>query len=486
MSNQLVKHGLIYTFAQFFIMFAGLISFPILTKNLSPEDYGFIGLFTVTVSFIASFGKLGIQHSILRFRDNYDQPTFVSNIIFLSLVGPTAICVALLSMVLTWHVISPISFARIDTIVIAILVAFSEQIRALLVNFFISKQQSKLVAQIRVISKTINIILTISAILLISATSRTFIYAVIVAEVIVFSLSMLIAYKFNVFNGVSIDKVDIKIYKPIITFGIPLLGLEMVSMLHAFIDRYLIKFYLGGEPLGFYSAYYNMANIISELIIGGIVLAIVPAYMQTWNTQGKVKTEQLISKAANVFLFTYPILVASLYVISKELFTLLTTKEYATFYYLLPIVAAGVMLQSASPIFSAGLKIKKQVMTMFWIVTLSAILNFILNILFIPKYGLSAAAISTMISYSFIIISFFYFGTKALQLKIDPYLPARSILYAAIFTYLSSFIHIEVNVYQLGTKILLGVVYFCAVCLLFEKNLSTFIIQALFKRTRNE
>jgi len=466
-------------------MFAGLISFPILTKNLSPEDYGFIGLFTVTVSFIASFGKLGIQHSILRFQDSYDQPTFVSNIIFLSLVGPTAICVALLSMVLTWNVISPISFTSIDTVVIAIVVAFSEQIRALLVNFFISKQQSKLVAQIKVISKTINIVLTLSAILLISATSTIFIYAVIASEVIVFSLSMIIAYKFNVFNGISMSKVDIKIYKPIITFGIPLLGLEMVSMLHAFIDRYLIKFYLGGEPLGYYSAYYNMANIISELIIGGIVLAIVPAYMQTWNTQGKAKTEQLMSKAANLFLFSYPILIASLYVISQELFIFLTTKEYATFYYLLPIVAAGVMLQSASPIFSAGLKIKKQVMTMFWIVTLSAILNFILNLIFIPKYGLTAAAISTMVSYSFIIIFFFYFGAKALQLKINLLLPTRSILYAVLFIYLSSFIIFEINMVQLGAKLLLGVLYFCSACLLFEKKLSKFIIQALFNRTRN-
>ncbi len=225
-----------------------------------------------------------------------------------------------------------------------------------------------------------------------------------------------------------------------------------------------------------------MAKIIAELAIGGVVLAIVPAYMQVWNSEGKEKTEQLMSNAGNLFLFSYPILVASLYTVSFELFTLLTTSEYASFYYLLPIIAAGVLLNAATPIFSAGLKLKKQVMTMFWCVFVSTILNLILNLAFIPTYGLTAAAIATTISYSFIIICFAYFGTKTLALSIDKLLFVRSIIYSLIFVYLNCFIKIDSNTMQLLFKMISGVIYFSVICFIFEKKLTTYLLKIFFNK----
>lgn len=461
-------------------MFAGLISFPIFTKNLTPEDYGLVGLFTVTTSLIASFGKLGIQHSILRFREEIEQSVFISNLIFLSIIGPSTICIALITFVLTWHSFSSIEFANIDIIVIAILVAYVEQIRALILNLFLSQQKSTLVATLNVVSKFTNVCMTISAVLLIAATSQSFIQAVLIAELILFVTSITVAYRLKVFSGTQIGKVNSEVYRPIIQFGIPLLGLEMISMLHAFLDRYLIKVYMDDKFLGFYSAYYNMAKIISTLVIGGIVLAIVPAYMKLWNSHGQKKTEQMMSKAANLFLFAYPILVVGLLVVSKALFDVLTTPAYAMFSYLLPIIAAGVFLNSATPVFSAGLKLSKQVSIMFWCVVISTIINLTLNIIFIPIYGLTAAAISTTISYSFVIISFFIFSAKTLTLTLDIYLLMRSCLYAVVFFYLSNLIVIEQPMLQLTAYITLGLGYFTVICMLFEKELTANIVQAFF------
>ena len=45
----------------------GVVSFPILTRSLSVEDYGVLGLVLSTLTLIVAVGKFGIQHSIIRF-----------------------------------------------------------------------------------------------------------------------------------------------------------------------------------------------------------------------------------------------------------------------------------------------------------------------------------------------------------------------------------------------------------------------------------
>ncbi|WDD99478.1 oligosaccharide flippase family protein [Thalassomonas actiniarum] len=482
MSNQLIKHSMIYSLFQLFMIFAGLISFPVLTKSLSTEEYGTLGLITVSLSMLASFGKLGIQHGIIRYREDYEKTTFISNITYLALLGPLALCLTFMALSLLLYQLDYIPSNHIDTVLIVIFLAFGEQIRNFIVNYFISEQESPLVAKIRIISKVITMTFTLSTVVVILASAKGFIYGFLVAEIIVLSLTLIIAQKHKLFTGISLSKVSSKIYKPLLLFSIPLLGLEMVSMLHAFIDRYLIKYFMEARYLGYYSAYYNMATMLAALIIGGLTTAIVPAYLKTWNEHGREATEALLNRIFNGLLLIYPIIIISLWVVSKELFALLTTDEYIAYAYLLPLIAMGVLVQSAMPLFSAGLKIKKASMTMFYSVIFSAVLNLILNLVFIPLYGLTAAAITTTISYACIAASFAYFGSSTLTIRVNFYIFLRSCLYAGVFLLLSPYIQHDINVIQLGLKVGAGVVYFCLVFVLFEKPLTLFLFNSLLKR----
>ncbi|WDE05010.1 oligosaccharide flippase family protein [Thalassomonas viridans] len=482
MSNQLIKHSMIYSLFQLFMIFAGLISFPILTKSLTTEEYGILGLITVTLSMLASFGKLGIQHGIVRYREDYEKTTFISNITYLAILGPFALALVLMAFSLLLYRLDYIPPDYIDIVLIVIFLAFAEQIRNFIVNYFISVQESALVAKIRIMSKLITMIFTLSVVVLILASAKGFVYGFLVAEIIVFSLTLYIAKRQELFAGINLSRVSAKIYKPLLLFSIPLLGLEMVSMLHAFVDRYLIKYFMEARFLGYYSAYYNMATMLAALIIGGLTTAIVPAYLKTWNEQGREKTEALLNRIFNLLLLMYPIIVISLWVVSKELFELLTTKEYVAYAYLLPLIAMGVLLQSAMPLFSAGLKIKKASMTMFYCVIFSAVLNLVLNLIFIPLYGLTAAAVTTTVSYACIAAGFAYFGSGTLTPKVNLYVLLRSCIYAGIFLLFSPYIQHEINVIQLILKVSAGVVYFCLIFILFEKPLTLFLFNSVLKR----
>ena len=54
------------------VMAAGFISFPILTRVLSIEDYGLLGLISTTLFIAIAITKLGAPSSIVRFYPEYE------------------------------------------------------------------------------------------------------------------------------------------------------------------------------------------------------------------------------------------------------------------------------------------------------------------------------------------------------------------------------------------------------------------------------
>ncbi len=63
----ILRHLRNYASAGILSAVVGLVSFPILTRNLSVADYGVVGLITSSLTLYIAFGKLGVQHSIIRF-----------------------------------------------------------------------------------------------------------------------------------------------------------------------------------------------------------------------------------------------------------------------------------------------------------------------------------------------------------------------------------------------------------------------------------
>ena len=63
----LLKQSSHYLTGRIFLMAAGLISFPILTRIFSVSDYGILGLITTTLLIATAITKLGLPNAIVRF-----------------------------------------------------------------------------------------------------------------------------------------------------------------------------------------------------------------------------------------------------------------------------------------------------------------------------------------------------------------------------------------------------------------------------------
>ena len=67
MLKSLLVHVSNYTTASVLVTLASVISFPILTRLLSVEEYGVMNLVATALALLVGIGKLGLQHSALRY-----------------------------------------------------------------------------------------------------------------------------------------------------------------------------------------------------------------------------------------------------------------------------------------------------------------------------------------------------------------------------------------------------------------------------------
>lgn len=470
MFRKLFFHSTLYSLSNLFTSLAGLISFPILTKNLSVEEYGAVGLFTITTGLIASINKIGLQHSIMRFGGELDHQSMLANIFYPSLF----IILLSSSLILGCGLIlgnftNTIIFTTIPLVII-ISSAILESVRSIIENILISKQMSLPITFFSFIQRLLSLSSIIIIILFITKSSIGFIIAILIADLIFTAILISWCIYKKIITSFIPIKFKIYLFTPILAFGLPMLGSEAANMLHAFIDRYFIEYYLGPKNLGIYSASYNMANIICKTLVGGLVIAIVPVYLSTWKNEGKIATEKLLNQVNRIYVLIAPAIIAGLYIIATPLLLILASKEYADYSYLLPIIATGVLIASTSIIFAAGLQIRKNSRMMMVFVIESLIINIILNVIFIPIFGITAAATITVISYIWYSQRLYFEGKKTLEFKFPIFYLLKSITYSILMVTIGLQISFESAYLELISKITFGVLFYSIMILIFERD----------------
>jgi len=110
MSFSVLRHLRNYATGGLVTALIGVASFPILTRSLSVEDYGIVGLILSSLTLFVAVGKCGVQHSIIRFyaevtnrNTRFTESDFYSTTMALALIL-SIICMAVWLMVGYWLV----------------------------------------------------------------------------------------------------------------------------------------------------------------------------------------------------------------------------------------------------------------------------------------------------------------------------------------------------------------------------------------------
>jgi len=202
----------------------------------------------------------------------------------------------------------------------------------------------------------------------------------------------------------AIKDFSLNLSKEMAMYSFPLVVGNLAAWILRLSDRYVLEFFRGSFEVGLYSVSYRISESSIMLLTSLFALAFNPLSISVWEKQGEEAARRFLKQGTRYFLILCMPAVVGISVLQKPIIALFAAPEYGKGAIVLPWVTAGTLFLGLTQRFGAGLSFHKQT-TLFMRCTLAAGgLNLVLNYIFIPSFGFRAAAVSTAISYAFLLM----------------------------------------------------------------------------------
>lgn len=472
MLNKLFVHISNYSLSGAAVTLGGLISFPVFTRILTPDEYGLLSLIGVSLTFLVAIGKLGMQHSALRF---YSQAKGCIGEYGLSHYYPTVIigmtCTGLV-VTLMWLVGSglvPTTFWNDDRLPLLFMITspliLLRVLDSTFTNILKAQERSGVVSIYVVLKRYGSIALILLTLFFIQKDLIGLYYATLFSE-----LTLLIALAFFVLGGLEtkFGGFSSPLFKSMLWFGVPMIGYETAATMLNIGDRYIIQYFVGPELLGAYSAAYNLCEYVEGIVIASLASGALPMYLRLWEEDGMQATRNFIQQSLHYyFAIGFPI-VAGLCAVGSDLLVFLASEKYISGSKIIPYVISGMIINGATMLFGAGLFIRKQSLRIMGLVGIAALVNIVMNIVLVPLYGIEGAAIATLASLVGLTILTSVAASSSLRISIPWFSAVKfSMLSLGMYLVLDQ-IEINDQLISLIMKIVIGVILYAAMVTLFD------------------
>ena len=383
-------------------MAAGFIRTPVFTRYFTPEEYGYLGIVTITFTYLSVAIYSWLASCLWRYYNYYKRKgsldALYSNILLLFLISSlllgaiSAVWAGLSEMALVRNLVL-LSLARflIAEIVSLILITLRLEGKALEYNLYHSSRA--------VFSLGLLLILTFGYSMRIEAV----IISTFAVDLVILLLLLLLKKKRIPVRTGFISK---EVIKQLLIFGSAGLVANLSLLILTSSDRYIIALFWDMADVGIYNQVYN----ISQLSI----MALVTVYFNTINPTLNRELEFNFRGSLNLIndyirillLFGLPVTVlASLY--SRELSFILLGQDFREGFVIMPFIFFSAFLYGISLFPEARLKFSNRLKAIAFAVLLSGALNIALNFVWVPIQGYPAAAYTTLISYAILLIIYF-------------------------------------------------------------------------------
>jgi O-antigen/teichoic acid export membrane protein len=433
-----------YSVANLLTTAAGLISFPLMTRIFTVADYGVLNLISATLTVSVALGKIGVQHSIIRYRSEITAGK--GRFSTAQLYSTTFFGMSASGLVVTLLLIAAIELMpgrwlgdpRLKGLfAVGALVIVIQVFESVLFNFLRADQETAVLMKYQVGKRYLGLALILLTLFAISRSLMAFYWATLATEAL--AIAVLASVFFHREGGIRIERSDFSrpLYRELLGFGIPMMiGYEMSGIILAVGDRYVIHGLIGSTSLGLYSAAYNLCTYVQSTFVASVGLAVMPLYIQMWDQKGPEETAAIIARSLRTYiLFAAPV-IAGLASVGPQLLPSLASAKYASAAAILPWVIAGMVLEGANSMVAAGLFIHRKTRHIGVVVFSSALLNLLLNLVLVPRIGIMGAAIATLVSYAVASCALAFVGRRFLAVRI-PWLTMVRAALAALAMYAS-------------------------------------------------
>ncbi len=359
---------------------------PIFTRVLTREIYGKIDFFSTTLNLSVLILSFGIGSAVFKFvtMEDKEDSEVLSTAFFSSIVS---LCILLLAYpFLSLYQ----SFREIGAYFVILF--YLNILNAIIRSYIRAKEKLHLFALSDILKTVSYGVFGIIFIAVLKQGLEGYFKALTISVVTGIFILILTS---NTFKLISLKNISFSTYRDMMKFSIPLLPSSISWWIMNVSDRYLITYYLGFEALGVYSVscrFYSLFTLIVSI------------FTQAWAiTALKVfKTEDRDHFYTRVFSYMstfYMLIILSFSIVMKPVVFVMVGERYHISWEYLPFLLLSVLFLSYANFYGVGYLASGETKRAVWVSVTGAVVNFGINVLFIPFIGIQAAALSTMLAY---------------------------------------------------------------------------------------
>lgn len=392
----LFKNSFFYSILNVLRKAVSFFLLPVYLIYLSPEDYGIISVITSIVSVLVIIFGLSLKSSVSRFYYVYYEkdPEYLKQLwgTCLYIVTIVSITGTLLLFLLSDLLLAPIlvDIAIYPYMVIAFGTVLFQPIYQLFQVSLKAQQKAKQSTIFDLSFFVLNISLTLVFIIVFDLKAEGVLIAQSTTNLIFCGLALV-----NLVPQVDFTY-NKRALKEIFNYSLPLLPHSLSTWVMNMMDRVLLNKFISTSSVGIYNVGFQIANLLNLLILG-FAEAFYPWLYQQYEKKSTANVEEIGELSIKVVVLIAMII--SLF--TPELFSILSIfkgidQQYFEAASIIPylvfsFVFQGVYTFTSSPAYLHNTKL------IFLVTSIGAIINILLNLFVIPRYGMHGAAVTAIV-----------------------------------------------------------------------------------------
>jgi O-antigen/teichoic acid export membrane protein len=419
--RELFSQTLIYGFGIMLNKSVSFILLPLYTKYFPPEQ---IGLFTLIQSisiFLGVIYMFGVETSFMKFFIDARDEKLKSEIYSSSLILLTFTSAVLSVMIYFYSggIASLFRFSEpaesIFLIKILCILMFVDTIYRFPLLLFRAELDSKTYAYINLLTFIINIICNVVLIVFLKKGVEAIFYSYIISVSVTFLAGLILTKKYLTFK-ISMTKI-----KELLSFGNKFIYIGIFILLIDLSDRFFLKYYFDESVVGIYSANYRLASVMG-LFIAAFKFSWAPYFL---NLSANTDNKKIISSIFTYYVFAgvllfliFSLLLNSLVKISFFGYSFLD-ENYWSGLKIVPIILLSYFFSGLYATLNAAPFFTDNTGSILIITFIGFSINIIFNFLLIPGFGITGAALSTLITYFVMFVTIYFYSQKIYRIDYE-------------------------------------------------------------------
>lgn len=404
-----LKDSIIYIPSKIIEGLMGIIGLIYYTRWFVPEEYGDFSLIITGIGLSTTFLLGWLSQSSLRYYgNNQKNQEFISTIIFL-IIGMNALFI-IISVVAMFYI--PLVNKYYLYIVFLFILS---GMWLVLQSMLRAARKAYIYSTLISFSQILKFILTLILVKFFNVGIQSLFISAILFDIIlvVVSIRSLRLFKFFKFG------ISSKLIKDISNYGVPLVGVALISWVLQSSDRIMLGIMKGSKDVGMYTVAYTIVSQPFSLILTSIMISAFPILISVWEKEGKSETEETITGILRYFFMLIIPAILGLIFLKEEIFKQMVGNEYFEANKILPWVSLGLLFMGLTQYTNKIWELTERTKMILILTSIAGVTNILLNLYFIPKIGYEGAAITTLIAYGVYYLISTILGKKYLSIHFN-------------------------------------------------------------------